>query len=196
MIRFPSSLRSPRMNRRNTPSAAPVASQRRSAVAALETLRRIVRELRLGPQLAEKKLGLSGAQLYVLQQIAARPNASLKDIARATSTDQSSVSVVAGRLVERGLVVRRISPDDGRRAELTVSGAGRRLLARASEDPPQMRLVTALEELPPKELASLGRMLAKVLERVDPDADGLSAPRFDAGPSSADGRAGARRPRR
>jgi DNA-binding MarR family transcriptional regulator len=64
------------------------------------------------------------------------------------------VSVVVKRLVERKLVTRKPSPEDGRRVELALTSAGRRLLARCPE-PTQARLVTALKRLSPDELSSL-----------------------------------------
>src|SRR4051812_38419807 len=87
----------------------------------LNALRRIVRELRLSTQLAEKGSGVSGAQLFVLHQLRESPAPSLAALAQRTRTDQSSVSVVVGRLVERGLVSRRRSEADGRRFEIGLT---------------------------------------------------------------------------
>jgi DNA-binding MarR family transcriptional regulator len=158
----------------------------------LDALRYIVRELRLGSHVAEKGLGLSGAQLYVLQQIGEHPNAALKDIAHATLTDQSSVSVVVSRLVERGLVLRKVAADDARRAELSLSAAGRRVLARATEVPPQVRLIAALQKLPPKEIAALGRSLTRILREMDIEVQAPATSSFEADEATST----ARRPRR
>jgi DNA-binding MarR family transcriptional regulator len=73
------------------------------------------------------------------------------------------VSVVVKRLVERKLVTRKPSEEDGRRVELSVTSAGRRLLARCPE-PTQARLVASLRRLSPDELASLKTGI-KALER-------------------------------
>ena len=67
----------------------------------------------------------------MLQQLAAAPAKSVNELADRTYTHQSSVSVVVRRLVEQGLVARRRASDDGRRRELSLTAAGRRLVARA-----------------------------------------------------------------
>ncbi|HJY34709.1 MAG TPA: hypothetical protein VJ260_07640, partial [Vicinamibacterales bacterium] len=50
----------------------------------LDAVRRIVRELHESSRAAEKQVGLSGAQLFVLQTLAEHPGASLNDLAART----------------------------------------------------------------------------------------------------------------
>jgi len=128
---------------------------------ALNSLRRIVRAIRVSSHAAEESLRISGAQLFVLQQLAAHPGASLGELAELTLTHQSSVSVVVSRLVARRLVTRRASDADGRRLELSLTATGRALLARAPELA-QARLLHALRALPAREL----RLVARTLEQV------------------------------
>src|SRR5271165_654690 len=120
--------------------------------AAMNAIRRIVRSLRLSSRAAEKALGVSGAQLFVLQQLAegaARADAapSIAQLADMTATDPSSVSVVVSRLVARGLAARRAAKEDARRAEVVITPAGRALLRRAPTSV-QTRLILALSKLP------------------------------------------------
>jgi DNA-binding MarR family transcriptional regulator len=131
----------------------------------LDALRRVVRELRLSARDAERDAGISGAQLFVLQTLAQQKASSLSDLAARTVTDQSSVSVVVGRLVDRKLVTRRPSRDDARRVELSVTPAGRRLLARCPE-PTQARLLEALGHMGTAELESLRRGLAALVREM------------------------------
>jgi MarR family transcriptional regulator, lower aerobic nicotinate degradation pathway regulator len=131
----------------------------------LDALRRVVRELRLSARGAERGAGISGAQLLVLQTLAHRPASSLNDLAVRTLTDQSSVSVVVGRLVDRRLVARKASRDDARRVELSVTSAGRRLLARCPE-PIQARLFAALGRMSVPELESLSRGLEGLVREM------------------------------
>jgi hypothetical protein len=70
---------------------------------ALDALRRIVQVLRESSRWAERHVGLSGAQLFVLQTLGEAPAASVNDLAGRTHTHQSTVSMVVARLVERGL---------------------------------------------------------------------------------------------
>jgi DNA-binding MarR family transcriptional regulator len=121
--------------------------------AAMNGIRRIVRALRLSSRAAEKALGVSGAQLFVLQQlaeVAARADAapSIAQLADLTATDPSSVSVVVSRLVTRGLAARRSSKADARRAEVVITPAGRALLRRAPS-PVQARMLDGLCKLQP-----------------------------------------------
>src|SRR6185503_8449790 len=111
-----------------SPPPAPV--RREEVAAALNAIRRIVRALRLAGSAAERSLGVSGAQLFVLQQLAEGKAPSIADIAAQTATDPSSVSVVVSRLVERGLAARRVSRADARRAEVVITPSGRALLRR------------------------------------------------------------------
>jgi DNA-binding MarR family transcriptional regulator len=103
------------------------------ATRAMDGLRRIVHALRVATRGSERAFGLSAAQLFVLRQLARASGQSLGDLAERTRTTQSSVSEVVARLVRRGLVARRPSPQDRRRAELTLTAAGGAVLAEAPE---------------------------------------------------------------
>ena len=114
----------------------------------LDALRHVVRELRRSAVVAESRLGISGAQLFVLQNLARGKAGSINELAELTLTHQSSVSVVVSRLAERNLVRRVPSAADGRRMEIELTDAGRRLLARAPEAA-QTNLFDALRKMPP-----------------------------------------------
>lgn len=133
--------------------------------AALDALRRVVRALRLSSTAVEKAHGVSGAQLFVLGELADGKSFSIAELAARTATDPSSVSVVVARLVDRGLVVRRASPDDARRAEIAITPAGTALLREAPE-PIQLKLIAALADLPEDERAALARGLGRVAAAI------------------------------
>jgi DNA-binding MarR family transcriptional regulator len=144
------------------PAAPPDAVRIRSV---LDGLRRVVRELRLSARDTERGAGISGAQLFVLQTLARQKASSLNELAQRTLTDQSSVSVVVGRLVDRKLATRRPSRDDARRVELRVTPAGLRMLARCPE-PTQARLFGALDRLSASELEALGVGLGALVREM------------------------------
>jgi DNA-binding MarR family transcriptional regulator len=131
----------------------------------LDALRRIVRALRLSSVEVDRALGISMAQLFVLQQLADGRPRSLVELAAETLTDPSSVSVVVRRLVDRKLVVRRADETDGRRAQVTITASGRALLQRAPE-PVQQRLLHTLAALPDRRLAELTRTLGELATAV------------------------------
>jgi DNA-binding MarR family transcriptional regulator len=147
----------------------------------LDALRRIIRTLRLADRDAEQRLGLSGAQLFTLQQLGRSPGLSVNELAALTHTHQSSVSVVARRLVERGLVMRRRSPADARQVELRVTPAGRALLRR-SPVTPQARLIEALERIPSPALRKLAGLLQRLVRETGAGAEPASMFFEDEGP--------------
>src|SRR5215467_16015485 len=94
----------------------------------MNAVRSIVRAQRINTRAVELKMGISLAQLFVLQQLAERSADSLNELADRTATHQSSVSVVVRRLVERGLVTRVASPADRRRVQIALTPEGENML--------------------------------------------------------------------
>jgi DNA-binding MarR family transcriptional regulator len=141
----------------------------------------VVHLLRVSAHAAERALGLSGAQLFVLQQLGVGPAHSLDEVAQRTFTHQSSVSVLVSHLVARGLVARAPSAVDGRRVELQLTAAGRRLLKKA---PPtaQARLITALDQLPAAHSRMLAAGLAALVQQLG-IAGGKPQLFFESGPA-------------
>jgi len=151
----------PRVERTAVPGPVPAEARE-----VLNALRHIVRSLRISSRNAEQRVGLSGAQLFVLQCLARRSPCSVNELAAYTATDQSSVSVVVSRLVAAGHVKRAPSKVDRRRVELSLTPSGRALLASAPEAA-QERLLAALTKLEKAELGSLSRLLGKLVELAD-----------------------------
>lgn len=134
----------------------------------LNGFRHLVRALRVSSREAEQAVGLSGAQLFVLQCLARESPCSVNELAARTATDQSSVSVVVSKLVDAGCIKRVTSSIDRRRVELSITTKGKTLLSNAPEAV-QDRLLTALQELRPSELTQLSRLLGKVLTLANVD---------------------------
>lgn len=135
----------------------------------LDAVRRIVHALRESSRWAEKHVGLSGAQLFVLQKLAESPAVSVNELAARTHTHQSSVSTVVSRLVDRGFVRRDRSGVDRRSVHLSLAARGRRLADRAP-DVAQERLIRSIERLPAgrrRLLASTLGELAQAMDAVD-----------------------------
>ena len=148
-------------NQAHHAGASPAADPRVIAEV-MDGIRAVVRALRLNTRAIEKQLGISLAQLWVLQILAERPADSLSELAIATATHQSSVSVVVRRLVEHGLATRTTAHQDKRRVRIELTDAGRALLAQA---PPtvQLSLVTGLRRLPPERQEQLGALMREWL---------------------------------
>ena len=134
----------------------------------LDAIRRIVRVMRLSSRAAEHAVGVSAAQLFVLQTLADAEGMSLNELAERTLTDQSSVSAVVTRLVERGLVRRRRSDADARRLELRLAPTGRAVLRRAPAAP-QERLIAALRSMSVAERQLLSSALSRFVAAIGLD---------------------------
>lgn len=147
----------------------------REMTVVMDSLRAVVRALRISTRAIEKEIGISGAQLFVLQQLAEAPAKSVNELAERTSTHQSSVSTVVSRLVERGLARRSPSPDDGRRMEISISEQGRRLQETAPRTV-QVTLQEALRRMDPAQVRALAEGL-EALVREGGFAD-LPVPMF------------------
>ena len=125
---------------------------------AMNAIRSVVRALRLNTRSIEGKLGISLAQLFVLQQLADRPAKSLNDLAERTATHQSSVSVVVRRLVDRGFVTRIASTSDRRRIHIALTSAGESLL-RGAPPTVQSDLIHGMSRMRPEQQAALAELL-------------------------------------
>ena len=128
------------------------------AARAMDALRRIVHALHAANARSESRLQVTAAQLFVMRQIAAEPGISISGLAQRTRSAPSSVSEVVARLVSEGLVERKVSAGDGRRAELTLTRSGLALASRA-EVTIQERLVAAFESLPPDDRSALATLM-------------------------------------
>jgi DNA-binding MarR family transcriptional regulator len=126
----------------------------------LDAIRRIVQVLRSTAVQAERRAGLSAAQLFVLHKLGDGARISVNDLAARTHTHQSSVSVVVQRLASRGLVRRQRGSSDGRRVELSLTAAGRRKLGVAPEAA-QDRLIASLNAMSPAERSQLATLLER-----------------------------------
>jgi len=146
----------------------------------LDSIRRLVRLLRLTDRAAQNELGLSGAQLFVLHELGKTPAMSLSELAEKTRTDQSSVSVVVSRLVERGYITRERDSRDARRLVLSLTPAGRAL---ADESPPvaQEKIIEVLERMSLSERRRFADTFSRIIEELG-EARGVAPMMFEEEP--------------
>lgn len=139
------------------PAPAGVAAQ---AASAMQSVRRIVRALHADSTSVEEAHGVTGAQLFVLRQLAEDEPRSIGELARRTSTTPSTVSEVVSRLVGRGLAARRPSATDRRVAAVSLTESGARVVA-AARQPMAERFVAAFHSLDPDDRAALAGALGR-----------------------------------
>lgn len=130
----------------------------------LDSIRRLVRFLRIHDRAAQTQVGLSGAQIFVLHELGRSPSLSLSELAKRTLTDQSSVSVVVTRLADAGFITRDRDPQDARRLVLNLTKSGRAVIQRAPV-PPQERVIEILERFS----AADRKRFAELFERMMAD---------------------------
>jgi len=135
----------------------------------MDSLRRIVQTLRVSSRHAEAKVGLSGAQLFVLSKLRGVDPISVNDLAERTATHQSSVSVVVGRLVKRGLVRRTLSKKDARCKMLELTTEGRSVL-RSAPDAAQEKLIAGLQRMKSTHRTTLANSLALWAKQISEES--------------------------
>jgi DNA-binding MarR family transcriptional regulator len=144
-------------------------SDRLEVQAILDGVRHIVQALRESSRLAEQHVGMTAAQLFVLQTLSDTAAMSVNELATRTHTHQSSVSAVVARLVDKRLIRRDRSTTDGRSVRLSLTARGREIIGRAP-DMPQERLVRGIEKLSAtrrRQLSSGLRALAEAVAAAD-----------------------------
>jgi DNA-binding MarR family transcriptional regulator len=140
----------------------------------LDAIRHIVQALRESSRAAEKYVGLSSAQLFVLHALEESPGLSLNELAERTRTHQSSVSAVVSRLTRARLVERGTASGDARRAEIRLSSRGRTRLRRTPRTA-QERLVQAVDGLPKAERTRLALLLRRLVDEMGLETRGPAA---------------------
>jgi DNA-binding MarR family transcriptional regulator len=128
----------------------------------LDLLRQIFRSQRVASRAAEKQVGLSAAQLLVLQRLSAGASPSLNELAEQTQTHQSSTSVVVSKLVSRGFVERQRAKGDARRLELKLTSRAKTLV-RKTPHAAQDQLIAGLETMSKAEVKQLAMLLKKFI---------------------------------
>jgi DNA-binding MarR family transcriptional regulator len=106
--------------------------------------------------------GLPFSRVRVLRRLAKRPMTA-KEISEAAAMDAPATSVAVNDLEDRGLVVREVNPSNRRCKVISLTEAGRRVVASIDgvDDPaPQ-----PFAELNADELTSLATLLAKLAAR-------------------------------
>lgn len=138
---------------------------RSSMISVIDSLRSIVQAQRASSRDAEQRLGISSAQLQVLQELRQSPSMSINDLAERTFTHQSSVSIVVSKLVKSRLVTRAPARHDARRLCVSLTAAGRALLRRAP-DAAETSLLAALKRMHHSEVRTLAISLDNLTARI------------------------------
>ena len=112
-----------------TPSTPQAPSSERSvADNVIISLRKIIRAIDMNSKKLIKRVGLTGPQLVLLDEIVRSGDITAGEIAQAVSLSQATVTGILERLGKRGLVVKQRSEHDKRRIMVSITTAGRQIL--------------------------------------------------------------------
>lgn len=129
----------------------------------LNSIRQLVRALRLFDREAQTRHGISAAQVFVLHALQEEEGLSLSDLAERTATDQSSVSTVVQKLVTIGYVSRTPRKEDRRQMEIRLTPKGRTVV-RKTPPPAQQKILAAVEAMSPRDRKALAELMEAFVE--------------------------------
>ncbi|GAY14435.1 MarR family winged helix-turn-helix transcriptional regulator [Mycobacterium sp. shizuoka-1] len=106
------------------------------------------------------RTGLPFSRIRILRRLASQPM-TVKEVAEAATIDAPAATVAVNDLETRGLVVRRPHPDNRRCKLVSLTAAGREVIAVLDDtDDPAPQALAALDE---QDLQTLRTILARVL---------------------------------
>lgn len=121
-------------------------------------------------------------QWRVLRAVQAMPGIEITELAKATSLLAPSLSRILRDLEARGLVLRRQSPSDMRRALISLAPDGERLI-QAIAPYSEAAYAEIWETYGPERMEELQRLLKELADRLNalppPDLDGVPSPAAD-----------------
>jgi DNA-binding MarR family transcriptional regulator len=118
------------------------------------------------PLMAElERTGHSVPEWRILATLADSGELSIGEIAELTILTQPTVSRWIDRLEGRGHVVRRVSPTDGRRTTVHITGAGQRAAAQLVEIA-KRRFDDVTAGIPQRELRQIESLLLGIIDRL------------------------------
>jgi DNA-binding MarR family transcriptional regulator len=131
----------------------------------LKKLRIVIRAAQRHSAWIEKQCGVSGAQLWIMQELQDTPGLRVGEIANRLAIHQTTVSNLLESLEKRQYVVKKRDPKDQRAVQLELSAEGNALLLHAPK-PARGLLPEALRHLGERELAMLNEGLQGLLDSI------------------------------
>jgi len=133
----------------------------------------------------DAQLGVTGPQRLVIRIVGRHPGVAAGQIAGILHVHPSTLTGVLGRLVDRGILVRRSDPADARRALFALTAQGRKL-DELKSGTIETKVRRALGRLPKRDVDSARKVLSGL-------ADALATTAKSAAKAKAEARATPRR---
>ena len=121
----------------------------------------------------EKTCGVTGSQLWLMQEISNTAGIGVSELAERLSIHQSTCSQLVDKLVARTLVLKERSKEDQRRVGLRLTEEAAQLIKKAP-GPAEGVLPEALGELSVDDIKSLDASLEKVIAQLHLKDDDLA----------------------
>jgi len=112
-----------------------------------------------------KKTGLSGAQLWIMQQVYNFNGISNAELAKNLTIHVSTCSLLVNKLIKKNLIEKTRDPKDERKIVLTLSLKGKQLMAKAPKSP-EGAIPSTLKKLNIEELEELNTVLTKFAKKM------------------------------
>ena len=112
---------------RLTPDAAPSPGSTGETLSFIQGLLHLAHALQVKSRRMMLKLGVTAPQRIVVRVIGQTPGISPREIATVLKLHPSTLTGVLARLERDNLIDRRVDPRDGRRAQLRLTRAGRKI---------------------------------------------------------------------
>lgn len=113
----------------------------------------------------EQTCGVTGSQLWILQEVARTPDIGVSELADRLSIHQSTCSQLVEKLVTRGLISKERSKKDQRRVGMCVTEETTKIL-RIAPGPAEGILPEALQALTESALLALDNSLIEVIGQL------------------------------
>lgn len=139
-------------------------------VHALKKLRIVIRAAQRHSAWIEKQCGISGAQLWIMQELHETPGLRVGEIAERLAIHQTTASNLLDALVKTGRVIKRRDEADQRVVKLELSKEGNALLAEAPS-PARGLLPEALAKMDEAGLQALNQGLQALLNVIEQQVD-------------------------
>lgn len=113
-----------------------------------------------------KRVGLDMPRWRVLISLYEQDYLSVSEIAEMSVMKLNTATKIVQRLMQDGMVETRVSPNDGRVTEVTVTAKGEAIRAEALKEAESI-LAASFVHISPKELTALNGLLEKVLGQLE-----------------------------
>lgn len=94
----------------------------------LISIRKIIQAIDIHSRMLNKKFGLTGPQLIVLQEISTHGRISITPLSKITSLRQATITDITKRLEAKGFISRKKREDDKRAVSLSLTEKGEQIV--------------------------------------------------------------------